>query len=242
MVELEIAPPEVDTGETPNTTGGTASRVTSGERKPRFRGFIHLLAFSSALTLAPILIVITPGIVDRFIMAIYAFAIVGLFGVSAMYHRNEWSERGAQMVRQIDHSMIFVATAATHTPIALIALPTAPGWTLFGIVWGGALFGIAARLLVKDAPYWMIAVPYVVVGWSSLVVINHLWSALGIAGFTLMVVGGALYTIGAVIYAAHRPNPWPRSFGYHEIFHALTVGGAACHYVVIAIFVRSLAG
>jgi len=242
MVELEIAPPEANIVEAPELLGGTADRVRAEEAKPRFRGFIHLLAFSSALTLAPILIVITPGIADRFIMAIYALSIVGLFGISALYHRNDWSKRGALIVRRLDHSMIFIATAATHTPIALIALPPAPGWTLFGVVWGGAVLGIAARIFATDAPYWMIAVPYVVVGWCSLVVINHLWASLGVAGFTLMLVGGGLYTLGAVIYAVHRPNPWPKSFGYHEIFHLLTVAGAACHYVVIAIFVRAIAG
>lgn len=220
---------------------GTAARRSLGEHKPRFRGLIHLLAFSSALTLAPILIVVTPGVADRFIMAIYGFAIVGLFGVSALYHRNDWSDRGIAIVRRIDHSMIFIATAATHTPIALIALPTRPGWIMFTIVWTGAIAGIFGRVFYPDAPYAIVAIPYVLVGWSSIFVINHVWSSLGVAGFTLLLVGGALYTAGAVIYALHRPNPWPRSFGYHEIFHALTVGGAACHYVVIAIFVRQLA-
>lgn len=220
---------------------GTGTRRALGEHKPRFRGLIHLMAFSSALTLAPILIVVTPGVADRFIMAIYGFAIVGLFGVSALYHRHDWSERGVAIVRRIDHSMIFIATAATHTPIALIALPTRPGWTLFAVVWIGAVAGIFGRVFFPDAPYAVIAVPYVLVGWSSVFVINHVWSSLGVAGFTLLIAGGALYTAGAVIYALHRPNPWPRSFGYHEIFHALTVGGAACHYVVIAFFVRGLA-
>jgi hemolysin III len=220
---------------------GTAERRSDGEHKPRFRGFIHLLAFSSALTLAPILVVITPGIANRFIMAIYGVAIIGLFGVSALYHRTEWSERGVTIVRRVDHSMIFVATAATHTPIALIALPTQPGWTLFGIVWGGAILGVIGRVSFTNAPYWIVSIPYVVVGWSSIFVINHVWDALNIAGFVLLIVGGLLYTVGAVIYAAHRPNPWPNSFGYHEIFHALTVAGAACHYIVIAIFVRELA-
>ncbi len=233
----------IDTADAPSTSrSGTAARRADGEDKPRFRGFSHLLAFSSALTLAPILIVVTPGIADRFIMAIYAVAIVGLFGVSALYHRNEWSVRGASIVRRLDHSMIFVATAATHTPIALIALPSGPGWTLFGIVWGGAVLGIIGRVFFTDLPYWMVAIPYVLVGWCSLFVINHVWASLGVAGFTLLLVGGGLYTVGAVIYALHRPNPWPRSFGYHEIFHALTIAGAACHYVVIAIFVRELAG
>ena len=175
-------------------------------------------------------------------MAIYAIAIVGLFGVSALYHRNEWSPRAASIVRRLDHSMIFIATAATHTPIALIALPPGPGWTLFAVVWSGAVLGIIGRVFFTDLPYWMIAVPYVLVGWCSLIVINHVWASLGIAGFTLLLVGGGLYTVGAIIYAFHRPNPWPKSFGYHEIFHAFTIGGAACHYIVIAFFVRTLAG
>lgn len=219
---------------------GTGASRAAGQAKPRFRGFIHLLAFSSALTLAPILIVVTPGVADRFIMASYGLAIVGLFGVSALYHRHDWGERGVTIVRKIDHSMIFVATAATHTPIALIALPTGPGRLLFAVVWVGAIAGIFGRLFFPDAPHAVVAIPYVLVGWSSLFVINHVWSSLGVAGFTLLIVGGVLYTVGAVIYALHRPNPWPHSFGYHEIFHALTVAGAACHYVVIAIIVRGL--
>jgi len=205
-----------------------------------FRGFIHMLAFSSALTLAPILIVITPGVTPRFVMAIYGISIVGLFGVSALYHRNQWTERGSSVIRKVDHSMIFIATAATHTPIALLALPTKPGWVLFFVVWIGAGIGIAGRVLFTDAPYAVIAIPYVLVGWSSIIVVNHVWASLKVAGFVLLFVGGFLYTIGAIIYAAHKPNPWPNHFGYHEIFHALTVGGAACHYVVIAIFVRAL--
>lgn len=218
----------------------TAERRAAGEQKPRFRGLIHLLAFASALTLAPILIVVTPGIAPRFIMAIYGLAIVGLFGVSALYHRNDWGPKGLGIIRRLDHSMIFIATAATHTPIALLALPKGPGWLLFTIVWAGAVLGILGRLFFTDAPYAVVAIPYVVVGWSSLFVINHVWTELGIAGFVLLLVGGGLYTLGAVVYALHRPNPWPNHFGYHEIFHALTVAGAACHYVVIAIFVRDL--
>lgn len=212
--------------------------TTSAVHKPRFRGFIHLLAFSSALTLAPILIVITPGVLARFVMAIYAVSIVGLFGVSALYHRNDWSEQGRSIIRRIDHSMIFIATAATTTPIALLALPTKPGWVLFGIVWGGALLGIAGRIFFLHAPHVVVAVPYVIVGWSSILVIDDVWNSLGPASVVLLIVGGTLYTLGAMIYAFHKPNPWPNSFGYHEIFHALTVAGAACHYVVIAIFVR----
>lgn len=215
---------------------GAADLAVSGNDKPVFRGLIHLFAFASALTLAPILIVFTPGIADRFIVAIYALSIVGLFGVSALYHRIDWSQRGGKVLRKLDHSMIFVATAATHTPVALISLPTGPGWVLFGIVWGGAVLGIAGRVFYTNAPYWMVALPYVIVGWSSLFVINHVWSSVALPGFILLLVGGSLYSVGAIIYALHRPNPWPDHFGYHEVFHLLTVAGAACHYVVIAFF------
>lgn len=226
---------QLEQGES-DVVAGTAARRAGGEGSPAFRGLIHLLAFSSALTLAPILIVVTPGVADRFIVATYALSIVGLFGVSAMYHRVNWSPKAAARVRKLDHSMIFVATAATHTPIALMSLPPRPGWTLFAIVWTGALVGICGRVFWNNAPYWMVATPYVVVGWSSLFVINHVWSSLHLAGFILLLVGGCLYTAGAVIYALHRPNPWPSHFGYHEIFHTLTVVAAACHYVTIAFF------
>lgn len=241
MVEVE-AEPNYERGVALEDRPDATAIADSPLAKPRFRGLSHLLAFSSALTLAPLLIVFTPGIADRFIMAIYAVSIVGLFGISALYHRNHWSERGTLIMRRLDHSMIFVAIAATHTPIALIALPSVQGWTLFGIVWGGAVVGIAGRLFATNAPFWMVALPYVVVGWSSLTVVTAVWDSLGIAASILLFVGGGLYTFGAVIYALRRPNPWPKYFGYHEIFHVLTIAGASCHYVVIAIFVRSLAG
>jgi hemolysin III len=122
----------------------------------------------------------------------------------------------------------------------LIALPNGPGWLLFGIVWTGAILGILGRIFFPHAHAAIVAAPYVVVGWSSLFVVNHVWDQLAITGFVLLVVGGVLYTVGAVIYATKRPDPWPDHFGYHEIFHALTVAGAACHYVVIAVFVRDL--
>lgn len=215
---------------------GTAEVRALGGGTPAFRGLLHLLAFSSALTLAPILIVFTPGVADRFIVATYALSIVGLFGVSAMYHRVNWGDRARGIVRKLDHSMIFVATAATHTPIALMSLPPRPGWTLFAVVWSSAALGILTRVFFSNAPYWMVATPYVVVGWSSLFVINHVWNSLHLAGFILLLVGGILYTVGAVIYALHRPNPWPGHFGYHEVFHLLTVAAAACHYVTIAFF------
>ena len=169
-----------------------------------------MLAFSSALTLAPILIVFTPGVADRFIVATYALSIVGLFGVSAMYHRVNWGDRARGIVRKLDHSMIFVATAATHTPIALMSLPPRPGWTLFAVVWSSAALGILTRVFFSNAPYWMVATPYVVVGWSSLFVINHVWNSLHLAGFILLLVGGILYTV-CLLYTSPSPRDRTRS-------------------------------
>ena len=223
---------------TPGAGLGEDGSGIAGVTKPALRGFIHLLAFSSALTLAPILIVSTPGLADRFIVAGYALSIVALFGVSALYHRVDWEGPAAARMRKLDHSMIFIAIAATHTPVALIAMPPGPGWTLFTIVWVGAVVGILSRVFLPQAPAWLVAAPYVLVGWSSLVVVNHVWNAVDLAGFILLLVGGLFYTAGAVIFALKRPDPWPDYFGFHEIFHVCTVAGAACHYLTIAFFLR----
>lgn len=204
--------------------------------KPRFRGTSHLLAFVSALTLAPLLIVAAPGIAPRFVTAVYAAAIVGLFGVSALYHRNSWGARGYAVMRRLDHSMIFVAIAGTYTPIAAFGLSGRASWILLVVVWSGAALGIITRVVWTDAPYPVIAAPYVLVGWACLPLMGQVLDEMGVAGFVLLLVGGVLYTAGAVIYAVRRPNPWPATFGYHEIFHLFVIGGAAVHYVAVAFF------
>lgn len=204
--------------------------------KPRLRGVSHRMAFIAALTLMPIMIVAAPRVAPRFIVAIYCAAIVGLFGVSALYHRVDWGESGYNFMRRLDHSMIFVAIAGTYTPIAIFALPPFERNLVLGIVWSGALIGIGARLVFHNAPYWVIAVPYVVVGWVAVFVLDDIWRSMGAAGFVLLLVGGGLYTIGAGIYAFRRPDPWPTMFGYHEIFHLFVIGGAATHYVAVAFF------
>ena len=137
-------------------------------------------------------------------------------------------------MKRLDHSMIFVAIAATYTPIAVFALSPGVARIVLPVVWGGALLGITARNLWPDAPKPLTAAPYVAVGWVAVFVMVDLWRSLGVAGFTLITVGGVLYTIGALVYAIRRPNPWPQAFGYHEIFHLLVIGGAALHYVSVA--------
>lgn len=218
-------------------SGSSNSTSADQASKPKLRGWSHFVAFVAAMTLAPILIVFSPGVAARFVAAEYAYAIAALFGVSALLHRGDWSPKAHLLLRRLDHSMIFVAIASTYTPVALLELPRRTGLILLGVVWTGALLGIASRVLWTNAPYPVIALPYVITGWAAVAVVGDVWDALGVAGFVLIIVGGGLYTLGAIIYALHKPNPWPRWFGYHEIFHLLVIAGAAVHYVAIAFFV-----
>ena len=221
------------------TTGVTAQ---AHEAKPFLRGVSHQAAAIVAATLAPLLILKAPGVGPRFIVALYAVAVVGLFGVSALYHRGRWGETGLAVMRRLDHSMIFVAIAATYTPIAVFVFPTRTSVIVLGLVWFGALVGMALRLFWSGAPYWVVALPYLAVGWVGVVALGDIWRGLGAAGFTLIVVGGGLFTLGAVIYAMHWPNPWPRWFGYHEIFHVFVIAGIAVHYVAVAFYAVPQAG
>lgn len=200
-----------------------------------------MVAFFFALFLAPPLIVAAPRVLPRLAVGIYAITIIGLFGISAAYHRRDWSPASERLMRRLDHSMIFLAIAGTYTPIAIFGLSPGPRNLVLAMVWGGSIVGISARVFWSNAPYAVIAIPYVVVGWAAIFVIDDVWRELGVAAFTLMLIGGVLYTVGAVIYATRRPNPWPRTFGYHEIFHLFVIAGAATHYVVVAFFAVPLA-
>jgi len=205
--------------------------------KPLMRGRSHEYAFIASLTLAPIMIVLAPGIAPRFVVAVYVVGITALFGISALYHRPDWGPNGHAVMRRLDHSMIFVAIAATYTPIAVFALPEGTSKLVLWVIWIGAAVGIILHNLFPHAPYPVIAAPYVAVGWVAVLAMNDILSSLGVAGFVLVVAGGGLYTIGAAVYAFRRPDPWPATFGYHEIFHLLVIVAAALHYVNFAFVV-----
>lgn len=201
--------------------------------KPRLRGWSHVLACLAAVTLCPLIIVFSPG--ARFAAAIFAAAIIGLFGVSATYHRFGWGPRTHGVLRRLDHSMIFVTIAATYTPIALV-LPDGPGRLLLTVVWIGATLGVATQLVWPGAPRAMIVGLYITVGWAAMLVVDDIWRTIGVAGFILLMTGGLLHTFGAAVYARRRPDPWPNWFGFHEIFHLLVVAAVATHYTVVAFF------
>ncbi len=209
--------------------------------QPVLRGWSHAIAALAATALAPILIALGPGGADRAVVAVYAIAVVGVFGVSAVYHRFDWTPRVKAVIRRLDHSMIFVFIAATYTPVGFFALGSSSARLVLSVVWSGALLGVVGRVAWLNAPRWVLIAPYPIVGWAALLVIGDIWRGLGVAGSTLLFIGGGLYTIGALIYAVRRPDPWPRWFGYHEIFHLLVVAAVALHYVAIAFFALPLA-
>ena len=214
---------------------GQASDVgETGEagRRPRLRGWSHVLAALAAITLCPLVIVFSPGL--RASVAIYAAAVIGLFAVSGTYHTLLWGTRGHEAARRIDHAMIFVLIAATYTPIAVSSLPTVAATVVLLAAWIGAAAGVVTQMTPRQPPRALIVSLYVIVGWAITPVVHLLWGALGVAGFVLLLTGGVLHTVGAVVYAAERPNPFPNWFGFHEIFHLLVVAAVAAHYIVIA--------
>jgi hemolysin III len=200
------------------------------------RGWLHAGALVATLVAGPLLISDAPNGWDRFVLTVYVVSLIGLFGVSAAFHRINWSAVGRRRMRRADHATIFIAIAGTYTAVAGLSLT---GWAqalVLTLVWVGALGGITLRQVWLDAPKWAIALPYIVVGWSALAVLPQLLRHLGGGGFALLLIGGIFYTAGAIVYALKRPDPFPRVFGYHEIFHACTVVGAVLQFTAIAAF------
>jgi len=210
--------------------------LTFDVARPHLRGWSHALATVAAVVLAPIVIVMGPGGGARWVVSIYALAVVGLFGVSAAFHRLAWGTRAHELMNHLDHTMIFVFIAATYTPLAVFALEGASRALILALVWGGAFAGVVRRLAWPQAPRWVTIIPYLAVGWAAVLVVDELWMEIGVAGSVLLLVGGLLYSLGAAIYASARPNPWPRWFGHHEIFHLLVIAAVAVHYVSVNFF------
>ncbi|HEY4451645.1 MAG TPA: hemolysin III family protein [Solirubrobacteraceae bacterium] len=202
--------------------------------KPRLRGVLHEYAFFVSLACGVGLILAASDGRARVAAAIYVAALSGLLGTSALYHRVTWRPRARRRMRRLDHSMIFVLIAGTYTPVALLALKGSLASAILIALWFGALGGVIFKLLWIDAPKWLFASIYVTLGLVTAAIFGQLPATIGWLGAAGLAAGGLLYVLGAVVYASGRPNPWPKVFGYHEVFHALVIGAAALHFAVIA--------
>ena len=219
--------------------------VTAGPRlaapdalaRPRMRRWLHLWSLVVFVLACAALVAVSGAVVGAtaaLATAIYGVTVLGLFGISALYHRRTWrTARGRAVMRRLDHSMIFLFIAGTYTPVAVLAM--APGtarWVL-GVVWGGALAGVVIKTTWPRASSWLGVPVYLALGWVAVFVLPDLLTNAGVAALVLLLAGGLLYTVGGVFYGVRWPNPWPTTFGYHEFFHAATVLAAICHHVAI---------
>ena len=200
------------------------SSATLSLTKPRLRGVSHQWAFFVSLALGAALVVAAPAGQPRLAAAIYALSVAALFGTSALYHRITWGTQAARRwMRRLDHSMIFFLIAGTYTPFALLVLDGDLATVILIVVWAGALAGVLMKLVWIDAPKALVALTYIMLGWVALAAFPAMIEGLGVTASTLVAVGGLLYTVGALVYAFQRPDPVPKVFGYHEVFHALVI-------------------
>jgi hemolysin III len=202
--------------------------------KPLLRGWIHLGMFPVALVAGVVLVLVSPTTTARVSTTVFALTSVMLFGTSAVYHRGTWSPRVAGVLRRLDHSNIFLIIAGTYTPLALLLLEPPTARLLLWVVWVGAVLGLTGRVLWLGAPRWLYTPIYVALGCVALGFLPQFAASGGTGVVWLVVGGGVAYIAGAVVYGLKRPNPSPRWFGFHEVFHVLTVVGFGCHYAAVA--------
>ncbi|MCL5047482.1 MAG: hemolysin III family protein [Firmicutes bacterium] len=205
-------------------------------QKPKLRGYLHLCATFAVLVGGPLLIAHSKNTKDRVALVIYVASLIFLFATSALYHRGNWSYGARRVFKRLDHATIFFAIAGSYTAVALLVMS---GWAeifVMVLVWSGSLVGIIIRELFLDLPKKLTAIPYVVVGWSALFVLPEFWRGLSGPGLLLIVLGGVAFTFGAIVYGLKKPNPNPKIFGYHEVFHTFTIIGAGFQFAAIAIF------
>jgi hemolysin III len=209
------------------------------KEKPLLRGVSHEVAAAFALAGGVALTQVAEGPRGRVAAIVYGLSLFALFAISALYHRPRWSPRPYTFMRRLDHAAIFLLIAGTYTPICL-RVPEAGGTALLAVVWGAALAGVVFAVLWPRAPKWLNALLYVALGWAVVPLLPALARALGPVGLGLLTGGGVIYSIGAVIYALRRPDPFPRVFGYHEVFHALVIVAAAVQYAAVVGVVAEL--
>jgi hemolysin III len=222
-------------------------RAVAAEVKPHLRGWLHLGAVPVTLAAGIVLVALSPTATTKLGSAVYAACSVLLFTVSAVYHRGRWSPSVHGVLQRIDHANIFLLIAGSYTPFTLLLLRGDDRVTMLALIWSGALLGVAFRVLWVGAPRWLYTPIYVALGWAAVFFLpqyahgaDRYGVGIGVAVLALILVGGALYTLGGVVYGFRRPDPWPRYFGFHEVFHTLTILAFLTHYVGLSLATYAL--
>ncbi|MER5711080.1 hemolysin III family protein [Streptomyces sp. NPDC042898] len=228
---MTAATPEVSPTEYPPSVENPPSLPT----KPHLRGWLHAGMFPAVIVAGLVLVALSDSPRARIACGIYVLTACLLFGISALYHRGNWGPRGEAVLRRLDHANIFLIIAGTYTPLTLLLLPDSTGEPLMWAVWAAAAAGIAFRVFWVGAPRWLYTPCYIAMGWAAVFFLPDFMRAGGIAVLVLVIVGGLLYSAGGVIYGIKRPNPSPRWFGFHEVFHSLTLAAFIVHYVGISL-------
>ncbi|WP_306370163.1 hemolysin III family protein [Nocardiopsis sp. CC223A] len=205
--------------------------------KPRLRGWLHLGTAPLALAAGIVLVALSPTTPAMAASAVYALSSVLLFSTSAIYHVGRWSPRAQQVLRRMDHSNIYLIIAGTYTPFIVLVLEGTLRTAMLALVWGGAIAGVGFKLLWLNSPRWLSTALYLAIGWVAVLFIPELIEGTHPAAWILILVGGVLYSVGAVVYGMKRPDPAPKWFGFHEIFHSLTIAAFVCHYIAVSFVV-----
>ena len=213
--------------------------VVRASKRPRLRGVLHHYAFYCSLVTGAVLVALAPTRRALVVAAVYGVSQSALLAVSALYHRITWSVAARRRMGRLDHSMINVLIAGTYTPFGVLALSGTFAAILLALVWGGAIANIVLHVLWIDAPKWLSATSYVVLGWVGVMAVPDLFAHAGWTPTMLLLAGGLLYSAGAIVYAIRRPDPAPAVFGYHEVFHALVVLAAIAHWAAVAVILPS---
>jgi hemolysin III len=207
--------------------------------KPRLRGRIHQVAFFASLPAGVVLILLANGPAAIAVASVYAVSLTAVFGSSAAYHRGQWTERARRWMKRIDHSLIYVLIAASYTPVAALVLGGTWEVVLLSVIWTGAVVGVTMKMARPDGLSIASAALYMVLGWLAILALPQLVREMTTAELILLLAGGLLYTIGAIVFATRRPDPSPTTFGYHEVWHSFMVAAAACHYAMILLLMLS---
>jgi len=225
--------------ETLREEAAEAVRDTVSEIKPKLRGWLHAATWPLAFFSFLVLLVLSDNVLVRAGAAVFMFSALVLFGVSAVYHTGRWSDRSRVIWKRVDHATIFVLIAGSYTPFSLLLLTPSHATILLSVVWGGALLGAASRIFWVGAPRWLYVPLYLLLGWAAVFYFPEFAREASTPVLVLLIVGGGLYTLGAFVYGFKKPDPWPTWYGFHEVFHTLTIAAFIVHYIGVSFLAYS---